>query len=310
MDLENFASKVVLLCFVVGVQAGCGDDGGGFVWVEPELTCAPGAEGEGSSDLEVSNFTLPDAEKLAAADVPGFDLDGLGSGACGAADFGSPATIDNGLSRLTSGLDQAVGLTGADSTVNEEIQRALDSNEIDMTMSVRGWNGAADDGCVLVDFDSGTGTPVTDRLGAVSGGVLYVELGEFDMSIPLGGPTGTFAVHGALATLDMDTLEGTVGGVIHRGSPAGEETYTEALGIAAPEGTVFRTIYDLIEAIAALASLNEDDRVALHGAAAIFFPSSGEETAYDVDGLTEGGCDGTSLGFTFTAVEGAYPPAI
>ncbi|MBC7173136.1 MAG: hypothetical protein H5U40_11935, partial [Polyangiaceae bacterium] len=112
------------------------------------------------------------------------------------------------------------------------------------------------------------------------------KLGSFGFSIPFAGAEANLLIHNGLAKYNMTTGEGTLGGIVNIGS---SETYTVELGMNAEEGTLFRTIYDVV-AFAMLEELADEELIA-----GVLSEIS------DSNATTGGSCNAMSIGLDFTA---------
>jgi hypothetical protein len=259
MKLIKLAFGGALATCLIGLT-GCGDDGGGGgggVIEFPDPDCSGGVGSEPGVTYTMTALIAPDATDDPEPEV-GFNLDDLVSpggdddiAGCTIADFGGEAGIDNGLAYLTGFLDTAANMDPANMNMgfNGALANGIAGEEIVITMTFNGWNGTADDSCITVDMDTGDfGDAVTGAEATVVDNVMYVFLPDFGLSLPLNSMAGAQAdltVHSGQMYLDFDDLSGQVGGIIDKGS----ETYTAASAMSLPEGTVHRTIYNVLTAL-------------------------------------------------------------
>lgn len=244
---------IVSVAGLVALCTGCGKSTSGLdpadagaqpliTWVAPHCSDGPGA-GDTRTYL-VTELQVPSSQDPT---VPGFDMDGVDD-ACGIPDF--PGSVDNGLANLTPYIELLA--TAADGVgPNQAIANAIASSQMTVTITIRGYDGTGDDPCALVSLDTGTyGRDVTDAQAAVRDGEVYVDLGDFGLAMPLAAAvTADMDIHEGRAVFDVDTGEGVLGGMVNIG---GDGSYTDEVGMNAPDGTVYHAVYLLLNGISGL----------------------------------------------------------
>jgi hypothetical protein len=303
MDLKKVALSIALMTSLAGVHAGCGDDpettgagggvgggAGGGTPIDvnfPTPNCGGGAGDEAPVDFGVTSVFIPDTLE---SEAPGFDLDDEDD-ACDIDDF--DGSVDNGLAYMRSFLDLATSMSDPPyQNINLALDAAIEAEEFVVTMTGTGWNGTDDDECVLIGLDTGTfGDSVVDAPAIVEDGILYVVFPDaFGLSIPIAGTEANLSIHSGRATFDVNTGEGVLGGVVDRGTA---DDYTAEAAAELPEGTLHRTIHDVI------AGASET----IQGAATDELVNMALGAGSDSESSDEVACAAISVGFSFTTEE-------
>lgn len=156
-----------------------------------------------TSDTDVMTRTYAlSTLAIPTSNTVGFDVDGLNTtasgdvGGCRRVD-GQPGGVDNALAQIIAGLGDVLSEAGVD--INEELQRALESDALDIDVTIDHWNGTATDTCVGVAITGASGGEPIDALqgsARLDAGVVVVA---FDGSLTI-APTFLLSADGGLGT--------------------------------------------------------------------------------------------------------------
>jgi hypothetical protein len=214
--------------------------------------------------------------------VAGLDLDGEDS-ACGMLDF--PESVDNGFAYLRPILDTVASAAGGGS-VNALLK------DLDLTITLHGYDGSGNDPCVLVDLDTipGGAAEVMGAAGSVTNRVLVVpSLGTFPLEVPAVNADLDFDVTGGALRFDLLGRKGALGGVVARGGL----DYSYDTTAAADPGSLHRGIHDVLTDLEDFIPGTPQNYDALI--------ESSLDDATDIDPESGVACSGISIGFALEA---------
>lgn len=150
--------------------AGCGDEEGNEA-------------NTGTCDGNPVTFRV-DGLALGASSL-GFDLDGHETVStndpigCGHVD--ASGGVDNGLIGLANSMSMF------NINMNDNIAAAIESGNLVLEMTMAGYDGGAEDGCILIDLAANGETVATSIEGEVVGGAVVATLSELPITTELSG---------------------------------------------------------------------------------------------------------------------------
>lgn len=158
--------------------------------INPTATCIDDVAEEEPENFRVTSIAIPAASAPIGFDLDCFDTSSTDEFGCGKPDKGDGdelVGIDNALASLN------VALGALDIDLNGEISGGIAdgyTGTIRFNVVVTGWNGDADDDCVVLglesyDLESGTWVTAAESVaGVVEGGVLKAVVDSLPLVIP------------------------------------------------------------------------------------------------------------------------------